>query len=497
MNPRTLLLAAQLIVGGALLASAGCVDRQAQKQARETAAVINDPTVEVVVQPAATKTVEQTLLVTGDATTADDTNVGPKATGKLVALFVNDGDRVSAGQTIAQMDTAVLSSQLAQANAQEAQARASLGQARAGQSQALRNQALNPAKSLAAIRNAQAQFRSAQANLAKLKTGARPQERLQAQATVASAKANLETQTKQLERIRNLVQQGALAGSQLDTQQAAFEAARTQYQNAVQSLNLINVGNRAEDIAAGQEQVRAAQAGVATAKANQSLDALYTDQVASANAQVAAAQAQVVAAQAAAAQARTNLSDATIKAPFAGTVSGKPIQVGTVLSPGATIVRLVGSSGIYFDGDVPSDLVDRLKPGQKVQVAVDALAGRIFPATVRNVGNLGASVGRLFSVRIVFDGVPADVRPGMFARGTVVLQSVPGATVVPTNAILKDDKGAYVMTVVSNAAKKVPVVAGLAQGDETQVTGLTPGTPVVVKGQNGLADGAKLKVNKA
>lgn len=492
MNSRSLLFAAL-----ALLGTAGCVNRQAQAQARDTAKVINDPTVQVVAQAAATQTIQQTVLVTGDVTTSEDTNVGPKASGKVVSVLVNDGDQMAAGQIVAQMDTAVLSAQLAQASAQEAQARASLSQARAGLSQALRNQALNPAKSAAAIRDAQANLRSAQANYAKLRAGARPQERLQSQANVASAKANLDTQTKQLDRIRNLVQQGALAGSQLDTQQATYEAARTQYENAVQSLNLVQAGNRAEDISAGEEQVRAAQAGVATARANQSLDALYTDQVSNAQAQVQAAQAQILAAQAASAQARTNLSDATIKAPFAGTVSGKPVQPGTVLSPGSTIVHLVGSTGVYFDGSIPSDLVDRLKTGQPVTVTVDALAGRSFPAKIRAVGNLGSTVGRLFSVRIAFDGVPGDVKPGMFARGNIVLQSIPGAVVVPQTAVLKDDQGAYVMVAQGAAARKTRVTTGLTQGEVTQVTGLTPGVQVVTQGQNGLADGAKIQVNRA
>ena len=489
MKTPFLILALLAVVG------TGCVNREAQKQAKETATVINDPTIQVVARTAETKDLEQSVLVTGDVTTNDDTQVGPRASGKVVAVLVKDGDRVTAGQTLAQMDVSVLVSQLAQAGAQEAQARAALGQARAGLGQALTNQALNPAKSDAAVRNATATLRSAQANLKKVQTGARPQERLQAKNEVASAKANLDTQDKQLDRIRNLVQQGALAGSQLDTQRAVYESARTQYQNAVQSLNLIQEGNRTEDVAAAQEGVRAAQAGVATARANKSLDAIYTDQVANAQAQIQAAQAQVAAAQAAVDQARTNQSDATIKAPFAGTVSGRPVQPGTVLAPGGTIVRIVGSEGVYFEGNIPSDLVTRLQAGQKVTVTVDALPGRTFPATVRTVGNLGSSVGRLFSVRIGFDGAPSDVRPGMFARGTIVLNRIPGATVLPSNVVLEDDKGTYVMTAVGGTARRTPVKLGLVQGDTTQVLGLPANAVVVVKGQTGLQEGAKIKVN--
>ena len=488
MNPRLIPLIA--------LALVGCVDRKAQDQAKETAKVINDPVAEVVAAPAATKTLQETVVVTGDVTTSDDTQVGPKSSGRVTSVFVEDGDQVAAGQIVAQLDTSNLSSALQQANAQVAQARATLSQAQSALSQALSNQAFNPSKSSAAIRSAQAQLRSAQANLAKVRSGARPQERLQAQAQVASAKANLETQTKQLERIRTLVREGAVAGSQLDTQQATFEAAQTTYQNAVQALSLINAGNRSEDILAAQEQVRVAQEGLSTARSNKSLDVLYNDQVANAKAQVQAAQAQIQAAQAVVAGARQNIADATIRAPFAGAVSGRPVQPGTVVAPGSAIIRLVGGQGVYFEGSVPSDRINDVRAGQSVSVAIDALDGRTFPATVRTVGTQGSSVGRLFTARIAFVGAPTEVKPGMFARGTIVLRTISGATVLPSTAVLEDEDGSYVMLVQGAKAKRARVQKGFVQGNDTQVSGLPGGAQVIVKGQNSLLDGAGVKTVK-
>lgn len=494
MNSRWTLLA---LAATLTFAGAGCVDREAQKQAQATAKIVTDPTVEVAVVTPAVKPMQQSIVVTGEVTTSSDTQVGPKASGKLVAVYVNDGDEVRAGQVIAQMDTSTLNAQLNQAIAQQLSAQGTLTQTQAQLTQALRNQAVNPSKSSAAIRSAQAQLRSAQANLQKTLAGARPQERLQAQAQVASAKANLDTQSKQLDRIRNLVQQGALAGSQLDAQQATYEAAKTQYENAVQSLNLIKEGNRAEDIAAARESVRAAQEGVRTAQANQELDASLADQVAAVRAQIASAKAGVQAAQAAVAQARQAVSDATIRAPFSGTVSGKPVQVGTVLSPGSPIVRIVGTQGVYFEGDVPSEVVNQVQSGQPVEVSIDALQSRTFPAKVVTVGFLGSSIGRLFSARIGFIGAPPEIKPGMFARGTIQLRTVPNATTVPSTAIQKDDKGtSYVMTVSGDKAVKTPVQVGLTQGLDTQIIGLPTNAKVVVQGQVNLVDGAKVRVGK-
>ncbi|RYG26153.1 biotin/lipoyl-binding protein, partial [bacterium] len=112
-------LSLALVVGG-------CVDREKQSQAKQTAAVINDPTAEVVAQPPTTKTLQQTAVVTGNVTTSSDSEVGPKFSGRVARVFVNDGDPVSTGQPLAQLDTGVLSAQLQQAIGQESSARATL-----------------------------------------------------------------------------------------------------------------------------------------------------------------------------------------------------------------------------------------------------------------------------------------------------------------------------------------------------------------------------------
>jgi RND family efflux transporter MFP subunit len=257
---------------------------------------------------------------------------------------------------------------------------------------------------------------------------------------------------------------------------------------------LIREGTRTEDIAAGQEAVRSAQEDVNTARANRELDASYADQVANAQAQVQAARAQIQSAQAAVTQARQNLADATVTAPFSGKVSGRPVQPGTVVGAGVSIVRLVGTQGVYFEGDIPGELVNNIRSGQSVAISIDAVPGRTFPGTVRTVGSLGSSVGRLFSARIAFLGAPAEVRPGMFARGSIVLQTIPGAAVLPSTAVLKDETGSYVMVAEGDKARKLRVGVGLVKGEETQVTGVPASARVIVQGQNNLLEGAKIRV---
>jgi HlyD family secretion protein len=483
-----------LITGAMALAIGGCVDRQAQQISKKTAQMLGDPVQAVRVQPAATRTIAQTVEVTGDVTAAQDATIGAKSEGKVIAVYVKDGDAVTAGQLLAQLDTSTLSGQLDQANAQVAAAAASIATYRAAVTQAMRNATIGPEKSATAVDQAEAQLHSAQANLDKMLAGPRPQERLQSEAAVKSAKSTLETQQRELERVKTLVAQGALAGNKLDQQQNLVDTAQAQYDNALQSLKLSQLGNREEDIAAARAQVRASQEALKTAKEQQKLDPLMSDQLEAAKAQVEGARAQLEQARAQVRIARQAILDAQIRAPFGGKVFGRPIQPGTIAGSGTAIVRIIGSQGVYFDGLVPSAQITEVHPGLKVQVAVNAFAGKTYSGVVATVSPQANDVGRLFKVRIQFENGMGEIRPGMFATGEVEVRTVPDATVVPSNAIVTAGDKSFVFIVKDGKADRIPVATGIQQGTTIQVTGLPPDAPVVVAGQETLAPGVPVKI---
>jgi HlyD family secretion protein len=461
----------------------GCVDRSAQQQAKRTEKIAGDRSRAVEIIAPTLKTLEETLDINGQITTSDDTNIGAKQSGKLVAVSVQDGDSVTSGQVLAVQDTSVLQAQLQQSLAQVASAQASL-------SQAMSNAALGPAKSSAALNTALAQLRSAKSQLQKQLNGARPEERRQALANLESARKNLEVQQKNLDRIQTLVTQGAVAANQLDSQQNAVASAKANFQSAQETVNLQNAGNRAEDIAAARESVRQAEESVKNARAAKDLDVLYKDQVNAAKAQVDSAMAQVRIVQ-------QNISDMTIKAPFSGRVSGKPAQVGTVVAPGSTIVRLIGNQAPYFEGSVPEYELGRVSIGSTVAVKIDSMGDRTFNGRVAAYNPLGTAVGRQFSARIELQGDISAIRPGMFATGTVVIKRMPNSTLVPSRAVVNSDGESVVFTADGTKAKRVPVKTGVTQGDLIQVTGLPAGAQVIVKGQEALNDGSLIKVEAA
>lgn len=466
----------------AALALTGCVDRQAQQQAKVTQKIITDPTQVVTVESVMPQAVSETLEITGELATGQDTQVGAKQSSKLVAVYVKDGDPVSAGQLIAVQDSAVQQAQLQQAMASMSTASAQL-------SQAISNAKIGPAKTAAAVRQAQAQLKSAEANLKKVRAGARKEERIQQDWAVKQAKTALDIAQKDVDRKQDLYNQGAIPKTQLEQAQNAYMAALTSYNSALQNQAMQNEGARPEDISVAEEAVRSAQQQVAQARAQQDLDVLYGDQIRAARASVQSAQAQVEV-------ARQAIADTQIRAPYAGRIAGKPAQPGEVAGPGSVVARIIGGSGLYFEGEVPESEITRVRSGSPVSIAITAIPGRTFSGRVAAINPLASTVGRLYTVRIAFNAISPEIKPGMFARGAITLRTIPDAVMVPSTAVV-EYRGQTIVWVMNGeaAVKSIPVQTGIRKQDSIQIlSGLAPGEKVIVKGQQNLNDKSKVRV---
>ncbi len=470
-----------LVISLAVIAGSGCVNRAAQEQAKKTQAIVTDPKKSVAVAKAETMTLRETLEITGEVTTANDTLVGAKVSGRVTSVYVKDGDKVVAGQLIAELDGVNQRIQVQQALSQVQAARSTLAQAQA-------NATVGPQRTSAALGQAQAQLRSAKAQLQKALNGSRPEERAQAEAAVRIARSNAETAKRELERVRTLFAQQVVSQQRLDQAENAFNAASSQLQQAEAAFAMQRNWTRPEDIASARESVKQAEEAVRTAQAGKSLDVLLGQQVQTAQANLQSAQAQL-------ALARQSLTDLQIRAPFSGQVFGKPVQPGSVLGPGSPVARLVGSEGAYFEGEFPASVMSKIQVGSAVNVTVDGIGTAGLIGTITSISPSASNVGRLFKARVQ---VPfqSQVKPGMFARGAVTLRTVTGATVVPTQSITKRGTKSVVFVVQGDKAKLIEVTPGLTSDGHTEVSGVSPSDDVVVSGQSDLDDGSTVTVEK-
>jgi RND family efflux transporter MFP subunit len=458
----------------------GCVDREAQVQAKQTEDLIKDPTIAVTVMDVAPTSVEDSLDITGTIETSDDVSVTAIVGGPLVAVYVKDGDQVRAGQAIARQDGSDYQARVDGARAQANAARSALDQAKA-------DAEIAPVRSTAAVKASEARLEQAKSRLQRLINGARPEERAQAEAQVKKAKSDLDTAKLALDRAKRLFTEGAIPKASLEQAENAYASALAAYDSALQNQRLVQNASREEDISAAQQDVAAAQQQLAIDQANKKLDVLYEQRVESAQANLQSAQQNLRLAEIA-------MDNTTLRAPFNGRISGKPLQAGTYVSPGVEVARIVGTGGAYFEAEIPESQISLVQPGMSVEVSVDALSGAKAAGTLIAINPQATGAGRLFFGRVRLDSVPEGLRAGMFARGVAVLGRRDGVFLLPSEAVLKDGVKSYVFLAVGEKAQRRDVTTGVTRNGSTEIIGVGEGDRVIVKGQANLADGSPIKL---
>jgi len=476
-----------VVVAG--LTVTGCVNRASQEQAKKVAEIVTDQSTAVEVMSVNASNVPKMLALTGQVVTDDDVQVSVKAPGRLSAVYVKDGSIVSAGQVIAVQEGREAQTRVSQAMANQAAAAASLRQAQ-------RDATVAPDRTAAAVRSSEARVRQAKSALQKALNGSRSEEKAQAKANVDRTKSDLELARKTLERSRRLEREGAISTAQLEIDQNRFDNAQTAYTSSVEQYNLVLEATRPEDIEQAREAVKQAEEQLKLDKANQKLDPSARDRVDSARAQLNAAQDAVRLAQIA-------VEDLTIRAPMSGKVSGNPLQVGTLVSPGVAVARLIGTGGIFFEAEVPEKEISEVVPGMGVEATVQALGDVMLSGKVVSVSPLASNLGRLYTVRVSIDEAAGKIKPGMFVRGELKLGTIEDVYVVANNVLIRDGEATSVYVVVSETkdgktqmvAKKKKVTLVRTDGEVAVIDGLEPGDQIVKKGQSTLFDGAPVKVD--
>src|SRR5581483_8032006 len=407
--------AALLVVTVSLVAGCG----RPSRPARQTGAAV------VPVMTARYGSVSPTTLLSG--TVAPLQNVGITSTLSEPADTVNvqEGDRVTAGEVLAQLDTADLQAQLNAdlATAQSDRAKATQTYDQAGLTIVQNSNTVNAAR--AAVR--------------------------QAQVTLQNDRTNLQ-------RDAQLLRQGYIAQSQYDQQ-------ATTVKNDLQAVQSAQV-TLANDI----QQVRA---NGSTSTGLQ-------------GATVASAQADVQSALAAADQVRVSISKARIVSPVDGVVVNRNLNPGEF--PGTRqLFTIQQVDHVYAVLNGAGSQVVGLRNGSPVAITASDLPGRRIDGRVVGVLNAVNPGSTNFVVKVLVDNARGLLRPGMVVSGTAALPGASGIR-IPVTAFL-DTTNSTVQVVRNGTAQTVHVTELAADGKNAIVSGLPGGTVVISNGQLGLADG--------
>ncbi len=178
------------------------------------------------------------------------------------------------------------------------------------------------------------------------------------------------------------------------------------------------------------------------------------------------------------------LAKTVIRAPFSGLLGLHRISIGEYLQPGEAIVTLDNLDPIKVDFRVPEVFAYQLKVGQKIQMNVDAVPGRSFAGQVYAIDPQIDINGRSVLLRAKVEQREGPLRPGMFARVTLVLEERPQALMIPEEALIPKGDQQTVFKVVEGKVVPAVVKTGLrTRGQVEIVQGLEAGDTVITAGQ--------------
>lgn len=238
-----------------------------------------------------------------------------------------------------------------------------------------------------------------------------------------------------------------------------------------------------------------AEAKEALAKANATrAQELYGKGAGSARARDEAT-ATLLTARAAVELARARLEKHTLTAPFDGIAGLRQVSPGDYVAAGAAIVNVESIDPVKVDFRVPELYLRALRPGQTLRVRVDAWPDETFAGEVYAIDPAVDASDRAIAIRARMPNPDGRLRPGLFARVTLVLRGSDAALLVPETAIVPVAGGAIVMKVVDGKARAQPVRLGIRRGTEVQVVdGLAAGDTVVTAGHMKLQPGATVMI---
>jgi membrane fusion protein (multidrug efflux system) len=286
----------------------------------------------------------------------------------------------------------------------------------------------------------------------------------------------------------------------------APEIAGTVTEIAFESGATVNKGDLLVKLDTSSEdaQLRAIEAQVQLAKLNADrARQLRADKTVS-QSELDQAEATLLENQANADNIRATIAKKTIRAPFAGRLGIRLVNLGEQLDVGKSIVSLQSLTPVYVDFSLPQQDLEKLRTGLKVLVTSDAYPDRKFEGDLTAINPDLNATTRSIQLRASFANADQSLRPGMFVRVQVELPGEEKVLAIPATAVLSAPYGDAVYLIEPQVAGGVTnlvaqqkfIRTGRAFGDFVSVeSGLKSGDRVVAAGQFKLHNGDRVLVN--
>jgi membrane fusion protein (multidrug efflux system) len=260
------------------------------------------------------------------------------------------------------------------------------------------------------------------------------------------------------------------------------------------------------DYTTEEAQLRSAEATAELAQLNLTRSRELSSTNTISQADLDAAEAQAKQAKAQVENLKAVIAKKAIRAPFAGRVGIREVNLGQYLNPGAPIVSLQSVDPVYVDFSLPQQHLARIEDGMVARVSSDAVKGRTFEGRLSAVNTVIDSATRNLRLRATLANSDGMLRPGMFVGVTLVEPNTRTALTVPGTSVLyapygdsvfvveekKDEAGGQTQKVIRQQFIRL----GEPLGDfATIVDGLKPGETVVSSGVFKLRGGMPVEID--
>jgi membrane fusion protein (multidrug efflux system) len=193
--------------------------------------------------------------------------------------------------------------------------------------------------------------------------------------------------------------------------------------------------------------------------------------------------------------ARRGLTEAVVRAPFAGTVVERTVELGEYLAPGSPLLSLADTSvlkaRVLLD---PREALD-VSVGSRALVTAYARPGEEYGGEVVRVGDVVDPRTRRLPVEIEIDEHGARLRPGLVARFSVQTGEPMTVVQVPLDGVFERFGSQHVYVIEDGIARRRAIVLGPVRAGHAEVIqGLVPGELVVSKGVTRVVDGSRVQV---
>ncbi|SEH56369.1 efflux RND transporter periplasmic adaptor subunit [Magnetospirillum fulvum] len=189
------------------------------------------------------------------------------------------------------------------------------------------------------------------------------------------------------------------------------------------------------------------------------------------------------------------IAQKAIRAPFAGLIGIRRVNLGQYVNAGDPLATLTALDPLYVNFTVPQQDLSKLRLGGDVTVRTDAYPDRLFPARINAIEPKVGQDTRNISVQATLANPHQILRPGLYVTAGIMQPMRPETILVPTTAVQTSASGDSVFVVRNGKAELLPVITGQRLGDRIVIeTGLTPGDSVITSGQLRVQPGAAVRI---